>query len=78
MRKFLNSKVSKYFFYMLLVAFLVGCSNDEPLKHTQPKVVNNNIKVIKIDNCEYILYEGYRRGGLIHKFNCNNPNHNCN
>lgn len=38
--------------------------------------LSNGMYIIELDGCEYILYVGYRKGGITHKENCNNPEHN--
>jgi hypothetical protein len=86
--KNLRTKLS-YSFYTLLVAFLVGCqggtSGDSTKKANNyysdmrsNKKFSNKIVVTEIDGCEYVVYRGYEKGGITHKANCKNPNHNCN
>ncbi len=68
-----------YAFYTLLVAFLVGCKGGTNGDST--KKANNDysdIVVTEIDGCEYVVYRGFEKGGIIHKANCKNSNHNCN
>lgn len=76
--KNLNRKLS-YALYTLLVAFLVGCQGGTNGDST--KKSNNDysdIVVTEIDGCEYVVYRGFEKGGIIHKANCKNSNHNCN
>lgn len=54
-------------------------------KNVQKGEVNKNevditYVVVKIDSCEYIMYEHKfdEEGGMIHKENCSNPEHNTN
>ena len=74
MKKFLNSEISKYFFYTLLVVVLmVGCR--QPNNQVKETIVSNGtdkISIIEVDGCEYILFDGYKAGGLTHKGNCKN------
>jgi predicted small secreted protein len=61
--------------YTLLVAFLmVGCveQTDQKVKTTVVQQGFDQISIIEIDGCEYILYDGYKAGGLTHKGNCKN------
>lgn len=34
----------------------------------------SSIDFIEIDGCEYLIYNGYREGNIIHKANCKNHN----
>ena len=75
--KNLRTKLS-YAFYTLLVDFLVGCQGGTNGDST--KKANNDysdIVVTEIDGCEYVVYRGFEKGGIIHKANCKNSNHNC-
>lgn len=59
---------NKYFFYALLATVIFfGCGNGE-------NSINNGktkYKIVVIDSCEYIEYNGYQRGYLFsHKGNC--------
>jgi hypothetical protein len=31
---------------------------------------DDNVMTIEHDSCEYILFQGFQRGGIIHKQNC--------
>ena len=76
--KTLRIKMS-YALCTLLVAFLVGC--DDGTRGESTKKANkdySDIVVTEIDGCEYVVYRGFEKGGIIHKANCKNPNHNCN
>lgn len=73
--------------FLSLSLFLVisGCgpSQAEMKKREQEKIhqrkVNSNFSIVKIEDCEYIVYEEYRSGGgggiysgICHKANCKN------
>ncbi len=76
--KNLRTKLS-YALYTLLFVFLVGCQGGTNGDST--KKANNDygdIVVTEIDGCEYVVYRGFEKGGIIHKANCKNTNHNCN
>jgi hypothetical protein len=77
--KNLRTKLS-YAFYTLLVAFLVGCQGGGTSGESTKKANNDysDIVVTEIDGCEYVVYRGFEKGGIIHKANCKNSNHNCN
>tara|TARA_B110000285_G_scaffold227165_1_gene288020 strand:+ start:6055 stop:6312 length:258 start_codon:yes stop_codon:yes gene_type:complete len=76
--KNLRTKLS-YAFYTLLVAFLfTACSSnvestnnivDEP-KPTSGTKVNGSINVVEVEGCEYIVWDWYDAGNIIHKHNC--------
>ena len=72
--KNLRTKLS-YALYTLLVAFLmVGCVEqaDQIVKTTVVQQGTDELSIIEIDGCEYILFDGYKAGGLTHKGNCKN------
>ena len=68
------------FAYMLLAVLLfVGCEQvDNQKKHANLHETTNTITLrggdiihtLEIDSCEYILYDGFRAGNIIHKENC--------
>lgn len=65
--------VSKYFLYTLLVVVLmVACEPQADLKKQTITSGYDEISIIEVDSCEYILYDGYNAGGLTHKGNCKN------
>ena len=63
----------------MLVAFLfTACSSnvestnnivDEP-KPTSGTKVNGSINVVEVEGCEYIVWDWYDAGNIIHKHNC--------
>jgi len=72
--KNLRTKLS-YALYTLLVAFLiVGCveQTDQEVKTVKIQSGYDELSVVEIDGCEYIMYDGYKAGGLTHKGNCKN------
>jgi len=62
----------------VILTFLFGCNESETQKQQNVKVYGSmslDIKVIKIDSCEYVIAQtGYRDGGvsITHKQNCKN------
>lgn len=34
-----------------------------------------DVYILEVDSCEYLLYAGVSKGGIIHKANCPNPYH---
>lgn len=73
MKRFKTLK--SYTLYTLFVPFflMVGCVEvEDTLKE---KIITNGddkISIIEVDSCEYILYDGWKAGGLTHKGNCKN------
>lgn len=68
-------KLISYTLYTLLVAFLmVGYvkQTDQKVKTTVVQQGFDELSIVEIDGCEYILYDGYKAGGLTHKGNCKN------
>ena len=60
---------------IVLVAFLmVGCveQTEQKVKTTKMQSGFDELSVVEIDGCEYIMYDGYKAGGLTHKGNCKN------
>jgi hypothetical protein len=35
----------------------------------------DSIETVQIDGCNYVVYKGYKQGGLTHAGNCPNPIH---
>lgn len=64
----------KIIFVVLLTVYLMGCDNANN-KATLHEIDNEEISVTTVDGCEYILFHGYNKGGIIHKANCKNPIH---
>ena len=47
----------------------------EEARYPVKKYLPGSIYVFEVDSCEYIIYNGSREGGIIHKENCKNPIH---
>jgi hypothetical protein len=59
-----------------LAAILVGCEPSTPStpaekNKTAQDILDNRIRFVKIDNCEYIV-TGFNPFTIIHKGNCTN------
>lgn len=37
----------------------------------------SEIRQVLVDDCEYLIWQRYRVGNIIHKANCKNPIHKC-
>lgn len=37
-------------------------------------ISDDHFYVIVVDNCEYVVYHSWEKGGIIHKANCKNHN----
>jgi hypothetical protein len=57
--------------------FLFGCNNEEPLNEKKLSTSNgwDVLTVLTMDNCEYVVYNGYQKGGITHHAGCHNPIH---
>lgn len=79
-------KNSILFTILLLLFTACGESNSHekdnsliaPVQSIKNELIKKDIKIIVIDECQYILFkeqEGSLRGYMAHKGNCNNPIH---
>ncbi len=65
---------------ILSLFLLLGCSANPNAKveesNTPAKIYKIDtfqwIYLIEIDKCEYLVYNGAKQGGIIHKQNCKN------
>ena len=59
---------------VLVTILMNGCEQRE--NPQVRKVLNINkdesIREVDYDGCQYLLYDGYKSGGLTHKANCTN------
>ena len=67
-------KLKNYTLYTLLVTFLFcGCSEPNVNVKSTDYILNglgSRIKVIEVDNCEYLFYESGYQMAIAHKGNC--------
>jgi len=56
---------------LLISLFLIGCTN----RRAKREALTNGYEAIKIDGCQYVIYDDYKVYGIVHKGNCNNPIH---
>lgn len=54
--------------YLLLILLLAGCQQSPSDEGNFPY----SHKIVVIDRCEYIIYDGSYSGNIIHKANCKN------
>ncbi len=69
--------MKKLFYILAVIIFLLGgCREyDDSVKSQQILVTGLNAAsayIIEVDECEYVVYSGYKQGGICHKGNCNN------
>ena len=64
--------LKRYTLYTLLVAMLMVGRLEDPLNERVITNGDNKISIIEVDGCQYILYDGWKAGGLTHKGNCKN------
>lgn len=80
---FFISVITILFGLSITGVFLQSCSTDtRPVAdEVIPETVIPNdsnfekFRVMRIDGCQYIHYTSFKRAGLTHKGNCNNPIH---
>lgn len=68
-----NLKLRSHFLYTLLVAvFIFGCKNttDNKTENIVRAGGGNEVYITEVDSCEYLIFDGYKAGGIIHKQNC--------
>ena len=60
---------------LTLTVLLVGCNPSEPVDNTKvtQTFVDNRIRFVKVDNCEYIV-TSFTPLVITHKGNCKNHN----
>lgn len=61
------SNLTKLLLCTVLFSTLFGCDNTNYVKDTSGA---GGISIEEIDSCEYVLYQGYYQGAIIHKQNC--------
>jgi len=61
---------------LIIVTCLVlsGCVQREP-SHKELHNDLSHVTKIKVDNCQYVVFESYRSGGITHAGDCSNPAH---
>ncbi len=66
--------LTRYTLYTTLVAFLFcGCSEPNVNEKTTKYILSQTwqrIRIIEVDSCEYLYYQGGHQMGLTHKGNC--------
>jgi len=69
----------KKFLILILTIVMFGCSNnvqqsDEQNFDTIRYKISGSISVyeLTIDGCSYMIYDGFKQGGITHKANCLN------
>ena len=70
--KNLRTKLS-YAIYTLLVAVLFGCNEPNVKEKSTDYILDElggTVKIIEVDSCEYLFYEGGHRMAIAHKGNC--------
>ena len=69
---------SNLLYTMLVAVLFVGCKEDKQQEYVNPHKKTNSITLdrgdkiytVEKDSCEYIVYDGYHSGNIIHKQNC--------
>lgn len=68
----------KNLIYLLLLTIFIGCNSDLSEGVSKAKNIDNMgnaIFLVTYDDCEYLIYDGYQKSGIIHKGNCKNKIH---
>ncbi len=63
----------KYYLFLLSIVLLGSCNNER--KNTPGEAKDYDLYLRKIDSCEYVVWIGYSKGGIVHSGNCHNPKH---
>jgi hypothetical protein len=66
--------------YILIILVFISCGGSNTIEEDQsPKAykilsgsIDDLIFVVEIDRCEYIVFDGSQKGGIVHKQNCKN------
>jgi len=72
----MNTFIERYgsnLLYILIVSVLLGCNEPNVKMKNTDYVLNeigDRIKIIELDSCEYMFYEGGHRMAIAHKGNC--------
>jgi hypothetical protein len=54
---------------VLVAIILFGCESNKSETHVN-ELKEGEVVVFTVDNCEYVIWDGYKCGGIIHKQNC--------
>lgn len=60
----------RYLLPLLLLAACVKPGTEESA--SSKKLFGSDPYVVTVDDCEYIIWDGYNKGGMVHKANCKN------
>lgn len=60
---------------LLVTVIFCGCGYNNPEQQTQKlnkvqKIEYGIIQVVVIDSCEYVVWNDFNSGGIVHKQNC--------
>ena len=68
-------------FLVIMVLILSTClyglittlmKSDEEVHQHKTNRIEASISEVEYDGCQYIVFEGYKKGGIVHKGNCTN------
>ena len=71
-----NLKFIRVVLTLVLFTTLIGCNESSQASKKEAKIYTVNLNrgdevfTVIVDNCEYIIYDGYQSGNIIHKQNC--------
>lgn len=54
---------------ILLIPAMFGCI-EEPTSAQATFNTSYGVSVFTVDSCEYVIYHGIQKGGIVHKQNC--------
>ena len=74
----LRTKLRHAFYTLLVAFFFTACSSnvestnniveeDKPISGTE---LRGNINVVEVEGCEYIVWDWFDTGNIVHKHNC--------
>lgn len=68
----LETKISHLVQVLLVAVIFCGCveqTKTEPLNEVKD-VQRGNIQILEVDSCEYVVWDWFDTGCIIHKQNC--------
>lgn len=58
---------------VVLIFILGSCEPNSNPDHKSKTITSEwGLTEVEFDGCQYIIFQGYKKGGLTHKANCSN------
>lgn len=55
---------------IVIASIIVSCSNSQESQSHIPHDITDEVEIVTIDSCEYVLYPYYKGCGMAHKGDC--------